>query len=371
MNTTLADVARAVGCSSATVSRVINNIGPVSTETREAVFRAMKEVNYVPRPSLTPATDNGRPAEKGSALIEVILYCDMPYERLSVEDSKLKFGPLSNCPPEERLAETNRLSNSFYHSIVDGIVLEAPHWSYKTALVPRSDLVDPQFLADLNRTDKTGVLLVGMYGPHLQQFVQSCAHPLVLVDLVVEGHAPVVTFDNVKGIEQAFDHLYALGHRKIGCVAGPREIVAYHERCTAFRYKMAEKNLHVNESWIYTGEQHVAPTQAWAQKILGKNRPTAFICANDWMAIAVVRAAQEAGISVPKQLSVVGFDDNEVSSLVTPALTTLRVPTYEIGRQAVQQLELQIKLSNRRSRHGVCLRLAPELIVRESTAPAK
>src|SRR5262249_35198742 len=159
----------------------------------------------------------------------------------------------------------------------------------------------------------------------LQQFVQSCAHPLVLVDLMVDGPAPVVTFDNFSGIAQAFDHLYALGHRKIGCVAGPREIVAYDERCTAFRYKMAEKNLHVNETWIYTGPEHVAPTQAWAAKILGKNRPTAFICANDWMAIAVVRAAQEAQISVPRQLSVVGFDDNEPSSLITPPLTTLRV----------------------------------------------
>src|SRR5579862_4587551 len=196
MTVTLADVARAVGCSSATVSRVINNIGPVSSETREAVLRAMKEVNYVPRPSLTPTMDGNGQAEKGSALLEVILYCDVPYERLSVEDSKLKFGPLSDCPPEERLTEANRLSNSFYHSIVDGIVLEAPHWGYKTALVPRSDLADPEFLAELNRADKCGVLLVGMYGPQLQQFVQACAHPLVLVDLMIEGTAPVVTFDN-------------------------------------------------------------------------------------------------------------------------------------------------------------------------------
>jgi len=369
MTVTLADVARAVGCSSATVSRVINNIGPVSSETREAVLRAMKEVNYVPRPSLTPVGDGNGQSEK-SALVEVILYCDLPYERLSVEDSNLQFAPLSKCPPEERLAESNRLSNSFYHSIVDGIVLEAPHWGYKTALVPRSDLLEPEFLAELNKTDKSGVLLVGMYGPQLEQFVQSCAHPLVLVDLMVNGPAPVVTFDNFGGIAKAFDHLYALGHRKIGCIAGPQEIVAYRERCTAFRYKMAEKNLNVDDAWIYSGPQHIAHTQQWAVKVLAKNRPTAFICANDFMAIAAIKAAQQLGISVPRQLSVLGFDDIEPASLITPALTTLRAPTYEMGRQAVQQLELQVKLKNRRSRLGACVRLAPELIVRESTAQA-
>src|SRR5262245_35148047 len=122
MNATLADVARAVGCSNATVSRVINNIGPVSAETREAVLRAMREVNYVPRPSLTPA--NGDSSQKASSLIEVVLYCDQPSERATIEQSKLRIGPLAQCPPEERMAEPNRLSNSFFHSIVDGIALE-------------------------------------------------------------------------------------------------------------------------------------------------------------------------------------------------------------------------------------------------------
>jgi DNA-binding LacI/PurR family transcriptional regulator len=329
----------------------------------------MKAVNYVPRPSLTPA-GNGAP-EKSSSLIEVVLYCDMPYERVSVEKSKLNFGPLSACPPEERLAENNRLSNTFYHSIVDGIALEAPHWGYKMALAPRRDLNDPEFLAELNKTDKSGVLLVGQYGPQLSQFVQSCAHPLVLVDLLIESSTPTVTFDNLDGISKAFDHLYALGHRQIGCVAGPQEIVAYRERCTAFCYKMAEKNLPVNAAWLYAGEQHIAPTQQWALKALERTRPTAFICANDWMAIAVMKAAQQLGVSVPDQLSVVGFDDVDAASLITPSLTTLRVPAFELGRQAVQQLEVQIKLNNRRNRSNACIRLATELIVRESTARTK
>src|SRR4029078_6241719 len=130
-----------------------------------------------------------------------------------------------------------------------------------------------------------------------------------------------VTFDNLDGISKAFDHLYALGHRRIGCVAGPQEIVASRERCTAFCYKMAEKNLPVNAAWLYAGEQHIAPTQQWALKVLEKNRPTAFICANDWMAIGVMKAAQQLGVSVPDELSVVGFDDVDAASFITPSLT--------------------------------------------------
>ena len=110
--------------------------------------------------------------------------------------------------------------------------------------------------------------------------------------------------------------------------------------------------------WINNGPYN----NLTAQKFVLKTTPAALA--------AAVKAAQQAGISIPKQLSIIGFDDVEPASLITPALTTLRTPTYEMGRQAVQQLELQVKLKNRRSRAGACVRLAPELIVRESTAKA-
>jgi DNA-binding LacI/PurR family transcriptional regulator len=366
MVATLADVARVVGCSNATVSRVINKIGPVSPAMRDAVERAMRELNYVPRPSATP--ENGDGESKAAALLEIVFFSDAPYERISLENRDLKIAPSAEWPPEERLSDGNWLSNSFYRLIVDGIIYEAPFWGLKPTIQVRSTLNDAAFLAEVNGADTAGVLLLGQYSAQIDAFTKACAHPLVLVDLLVDGSAPVVTFDNLDGIAKAFEHLYALGHRSFGFLAGLQSVVAYRERLTAFRLKMVERNLPIREEWIYTGNQDLAPTGAWAEDMLRKEvRPTAFLCANDFMAIALTKAATRLGLSIPRDFSVVGFDDIEPASLVTPALTTVRVPTFEAGRQAVQQISVQLKLGNRRNRRGTCVRLTPELIVREST----
>jgi LacI family transcriptional regulator len=371
MESTLADVARAVGCSNATVSRVINNMGQVSQTMRESVLRAMKDLNYVPRPATANDADSSTNDTKPNALLEVIYFTDTPYERVTLDKSDLKIAPLTPCPPEERLASGNWLSNSFYRSIADGIIYEAPFWGFKPTIQIRSNLNDANFLAELNQPGKAGVLLVGEYSAQLDTFAQACQHPLVLVDLIVAGAAPIVTFDNFSGIAQAFEHLFALGHRRFGFLGGLQSAVAYRERLTAFRYKLVEHGLPIDERLIYTGNQHMATTAEWAEAVLRDPRqPTAFLCANDFMAIALLKTAHRLGIAIPGELSVVGFDDIEPASLVTPALTTVRTPTFEIGRQAVQQLCVQAKLGARRNRRGTCIRLTPELIVRESCGKA-
>ncbi len=372
METTLADVARVVGCSNATVSRVINNMGQVSSSMRDAVLRAMKELNYVPRPASAAAAgdaESGSSDVKPTSLLEVVHFSATSYERVSLDKTDLKIDPLSEYPPEERLSEGNWLSNSFYRTIVDGIIYEAPFWGFKPTIQVRSSLLDASFIAEINKPEVGGVLLVGEYSEQLPAFAEACAHPLVLVDLIVEGPAPVVTSDNFGGIAKAFDHLYALGHRDLGYLGGLQNVVAYRERLTAFRYKMVERNLSLNEAWVYTGNHHVATTSEWAESVLQKKkRPTAFLCANDFMAIALMKAAHRLQIPVPGALSVVGFDDIEPASLVTPALTTMRVPKFEMGRQAVQQLSVQTQLGARRNRRGSSVRLSPELIVRESSS---
>ena len=377
MIATIADVARIAGCSNATVSRVANNLGQVSEEMRDAVLRAMKQLNYAPRPNSVPLQAGAaEPATDSNELrlLELILFSDEPYERLTFENSKVEIAPLSDYPEDERLAEGNWLSNSFYRSIVDGILYEAPHWNFKTAIQVRRDLTDPAFVASLNAPAIGGVMIAGASTPELTNFVRSCTQPLVLVDVFPESNcnAPIITFDNTEGIEKAFDHLYALGHREFGMLAGPQSIRPYRERLTGVRYKMAEHGLAVRNEWIYTGAQHIATTAAWCGEMLKHARPTAMLSCNDFMAIALCKTASELGISVPGQLSVVGFDDIVPASLVTPALTTVRTPTFETGRQAVQQMSLQIELGSRRNRRGSTVRLSPELVLWGSTAaPAK
>jgi DNA-binding LacI/PurR family transcriptional regulator len=190
----------------------------------------------------------------------------------------------------------------------------------------------------------------------------------VLVDLLCESPAPVVTFDNFAGISSAFEHLYALGHRSFGYLGGSQKAVAYQERLAAFRCKLAEKQLKAREDWIYTGSNHMVAVSAWAEGMLLKEKPTAFLCANDFMAIALMKTAQTKGFAIPRDFSVLGYDDIDPAALVSPALSSMRVPTFESGQVAVQQLSLQIKLGNRRARRGAVVRLQPELVLRESTA---
>src|SRR6185436_16042911 len=134
--------------------------------------------------------------------------------------------------------------------------------------------------------------------------------------------------------------------RTFGFLAGLQTSVAYQERLTAFRCKMAEKKLTVREDWIHTADQSMAATSAWASHVLKRERPSAFMCSNDFMAIGLLKAAQSLGVSIPRDLSVVGFDDIEPAALVSPALTTMRTPAFETGQQAVRQLSLQIKLAH-------------------------
>jgi LacI family transcriptional regulator len=118
---------------------------------------------------------------------------------------------------------------------------------------------------------------------------------------------------------------------------------------------------------VSANSNRIDHAQAGTMRVLGQpDRPTALVCANDCAAVGVVRAAHELGVSIPGQLSVVGFDDADFASLVLPPLTTIRTPTVDIGRQAVRQLMLQIQ---RPSLRGTRVRLMPELVVRGSTGP--
>jgi LacI family transcriptional regulator len=168
-------------------------------------------------------------------------------------------------------------------------------------------------------------------------------------------------------VYQAFDHLHALGHRKIGFIGNETDL---NERRMAFFARMGSAGLTVNPRWIYRGPQHIEPTVHGVAKMLAQSdRPTALLCGNDCYAIGVMRAATTMKLEIPRDLSVVGFDDIDASALMTPAMTTVRVPQAQIGLQAARQLLLAAQNGTTPQR-GCSVRLKTELIVRQSTGPA-
>jgi DNA-binding LacI/PurR family transcriptional regulator len=367
---TVADISRIVGCSVATVSRAMSNHGSVSPETREAVFKALRDTGY----SLQRSGRRGRPsrmqAARETGLVEILYFRDTPSERVFVDGDGLKLEPATHWPTFGGQPSPNEISGSFHRRLTEAAASELSIWGYKAVLQGSRSLVSADSLAEVNRPDRAGILLMGEYCDALDQFMAQCIHPIVLVDIIHSGRSDVITTDNQMGICQAFDHLYALGHRKIGFVGYCQGVIGFVERFNTFKWKMAEHGLSVVPEWIYEGPNRIGQAEVDVSRILQlPERPTAFVCANDVVALGVIRAAARLGIRIPDQLSVVGFDDDESAALVTPPLTTVRTPIAEIGRQSVRQLMLQIQHPTPPGSRGASVRLTPELVVRESTGP--
>jgi DNA-binding LacI/PurR family transcriptional regulator len=368
---TVREIGRLAGFSSATVSRALNSSSLVSPQTHAAILRVAKEARYVPR-SQSGKTKRFNGMDQNAGMVELVLHRHTPTESLSFDGLGLAVGPLSHfADSDDAFSKQNRLSHSFYRRIVDGAGEELSRWGHRAVLQLNDNLTSPTLLRHINLPDRAGVLLIGEYSPDLGSFVERCQRPLVLVDFI-HDRAVGVSTDNLSGITQAFDHLHDLGHRKIGFVGRSTDIPAFEERFAAFRLKMADAGLPLEPHWVYQGPNHIEMTAAGVRQILqSTNGPTAFLCSNDCYALGVIRAATTLEMKCPHDLSVVGFDDEEAASLVTPPLTTVRVPVTDIGRQAVRQLMIQMRCNDTQSMRGYQVRLLPSLIVRQSTAAVR
>jgi LacI family transcriptional regulator len=377
MSATVFDVSRKAGCSPATVSRVINGTGPVSDEVRDRVLRAMSEEGYVPRESMRriPRRRGLLPSATGADVVEVIFCRQDEVERVTVTDTGVEISPLEVVSEQALISPAYRMANSFYQHILDGALAELGEWKVRAMVRVTNNLMDPDLISDVNADDRRGTILIGKYVDNLSQFVDSCSGSLVIVDCEYHGWPDVVGIDHSDGISRVTRHLIELGHRDIGYLGGD---VANHgniSRRNTFVAEMQQAGLAVRPEWISEGTNHVEETTVRAAEMLRRSsRPTALVCFNDFLAVAALKAAGRAGLSVPRDLSVAGFDDIDIAAFTTPSLTTARVPTDEIGRHAARQVLLRSATKgDPRQRRGCEVRVWTELVVRESTAapPAK
>lgn len=372
MNMTVAEIGRRAGCSSATVSRALNNSGSVSPKTREAVLNVLKQTAY-------PAKRQGGRGRRfmkalsasDSGLVEIIAHRQTPMEPIKMDHGRLSVGPLTAGTKNWVYSDSNgnKLSNSYYRRLMDGIVAELARWGHKAVLQTSNDLLSPEVLVDMNRTDRLGILLLGEYSPDQSAFIEQCTHPLVLVDIIHHSWPDIIAIDNFSGIFDTFNHLYGLGHRRIGFIGKRDGVAAFEERFMAYKLKLAEADLPLRMDWVFEGPNIIDLTAEGVKKILQRDdRPTAFVCANDVYALGVLRAASGLGVRIPKDLSVTGFDDEDMAAVVTPALTTAHVAFERMGALAVRQLMIQVETGLLERMPGADIRLRPELIIRQSTA---
>ena len=218
-----------------------------------------------------------------------------------------------------------------------------------------------------------GVILLPPLSDHpiILNKLQEAAIPSVRIAPKREPtDSPSVGIDDRTAARRMTAHLLDLGHRALGFVLGRPEHGATEQRYLGFTDEMRARGISVKPQWVQTGNFVFEDGLACAERMLrGPNRPTAVFASNDDMAAAVISAARQHGLELPRQLSVVGFDDAPIASMVWPQLTTIRQPVREMARVAT---ELIIRHSPRRRGWPQPIprqRLAFELILRNSTAP--
>ena len=341
MSVTLTDIAQLAGCSPATVSRALNNTAGVDPKLRARILAAAKALEPNTRGNAkNAAAPRGRPrgSLRKSDAVDVVLFRREQVEPLILSDTGLTVAPITDAAPNLFFSPRFRLSTDFYRHIIEGIISVLEVQALKIVQQVRNNLLDEPFIHELRTARRRGVLLLGESDPDVQTFIERCGCPVVRVDILGASGCPVVAFDNAGGIELALRHLLKLGHRDIG-FAGSSANPSFRERRLAYYAGMTEAGLPVNPEWQYEGPGHIKDVDAGIRHILRrKHRPTAFLCASDYFAMGVLQAAQTLGLRTPLDLSVVGFDDVDAAPLVTPPLTTVRVPKIQLGACAADLL---------------------------------
>lgn len=328
MKVSIFDVARQSGLSVVTVSRVINNAPSVRAKNRDKVLQAMKELGYHPS-AAARSLARGRTGVIGLILATLQ---DSLFDAIVKEIS-------------DRLAE---------HGYFLALTVDTGANGGAGRLIYEEDRVD-------------GVIVLSpMQEDGYEQELLQKRIPYVLVDNQQPSPAaPSVVVNNDKGGYEAARHLISLGHRHIAHVAGPSEFLSSMERERGFVRALGEAGL---EPWRierggFDTETGYRVASSW---IAAGKLPGAVFAADDHVALGIIDACKNAGLRVPRDLSVVGFDDQFLATALRPALTTVRQPADQIARRAV---ELLLAAIGGETHGGSAVQVDPELVVRDSTAP--
>jgi DNA-binding LacI/PurR family transcriptional regulator len=334
---TIRDVAQRAGVSTATVSYVLNNSRPVREETRQRVLRAAEELGY--RPSVIARGLQARESR-------MIGYSWLPAQPDQFEPILEKFLHVMAEAAERR----------GYHVLT--FPCPKPHDEVQVYRdMVRSGRVDGFILSNTNLHDRRIRYLMDVGFPFVA-FGRS--NP--------DWDFPWVDVDGADGVQQAVNHLRALGHRRIACLAWPEDSLTGQYRLQGYLDAMASAGLPVEPAWIIRTENFheyaYRSTQTWLA-LPAAERPTAIIALTDLMAMGVMNAAADAGLRVGRELAVVGFDNAPVTNFLRPSLTSLRQPIAEVGERVVSML---IDLVRGQMPSPAQVILKPELVVRDTTA---
>jgi DNA-binding LacI/PurR family transcriptional regulator len=330
------DVARLAGVSHQTVSRVLNDHPSVSPATRERVLEAVRQLNYRPN-AMARGLAGRRSRVVGVVSFDTILYGPAS-TLLGIERAARAAGYGVSIVTLERVDHTGMVSalSALADQSVAGVVVIAPQTAAAAALHN---------------------MPLGMAA--------------VAVESDVGGETPAISVDQVTGARMAVRHLLELGHRKVWHLSGPRDWLETHGRIEGWRTTLEEAGLAAPK--LMTGDWGARSGYIAGLELAGRDDVTAVFAGNDQMALGMMRAFHERGIRVPDDVSIVGFDDIPEAEFLSPPLTTIRQDFDEVGRRCIAALlrVIEADLPEGPDRPEPDPRVAPELILRRSTAPPR
>jgi LacI family transcriptional regulator len=346
---TIRDVAERSGFSSATVSIVLNN-APLARyipdKTKGSIQRAASHLGY--RPNLFARSLRGRRSHTVGVMVFDMTdpYCTLVLRGIENTLYQSSFLPILTDVHNER-SRFERYLEMLLDRRIEGLVVLA-NWLF----------VDINVLADLEKNN----IPTAIVGRELKN-----------------GHISSVIVDNNLGARAALEHLYSLGHRKIAFIRGPRQLSDTEPRWRGVRTLAREHGLELDSRLIVDLPESSDPLSGFEQghklteELLRRRRPfTALMAFDDMTAFGAIRALAKAGVRVPEQCSVVGFDDVSPAAIYSPALTTVRQPMEIMGTAAATLvLEAISSTLEKKPVRTIHRRIVPELIVRDSTRSVK
>jgi LacI family transcriptional regulator len=325
-------IAHAADVSIATVSRVMNNIPTVNPEIAQRVWKVIDELDYFPN-------TQARSLVSGRSRI---------------------FGLI-----------VSEITNPFFPELIQGFEDIAVANGYE--ILVSSTNYDPKRMSHCIRrmlerkVEGVAVMTFGIEEPLLDQLARRKV-PLVFIDIGPKRPGiSLLKVDYQRGIRQGVQHLAALGHKDISFISGPIKLHSAQSRQTAFSASMKECGIASEPEWIIEGNHTMEGGVAAMDRLLAaKKLPTAVMCSNDMTAIGVLHKLYRAGLRVPDDLSVIGFDDIHIAAVTIPPLTTVQMSRFDIARAAVTALRAHVEQTEGSAPKRE-YNIETELVVREST----
>lgn len=349
------DLAKLLGLSRSTISRVINNYPDIPQATREKVWKAIEEYNYVPNASARKL------AGVKNKMIAIIL--------LDVKDDEV---PHHVKTTEDTLID----DNPFFSPIVNAVSDQANKMDYYVLIsisYSKEDLKKVQNIFNQKLID--GAIFVGTQEAENELIFNLIEqkHLIAMIDTSeaynTNYNAIYINADNYEGSVKAVSYLLELGHTSIGIITGNINKLSATERLAGFETTLKQHGIEVTKDSIYYGDFTESSGYEGIKHLLSRsNPPTAVFVSNDTMAIGTYKAVKELGLRIPEDISIIGFDNSFFASYLNPPLTTIEISLSELAKRATTLLIESIEMEQQR---GIVEKINATLKKRESCQAIK